>query len=504
MHLPSIDRLRELDDDQLEALRGGLLEAGYTPEVLGLAESVPAVFLDPLRLPVVQDVLRQDGSPGAQLARLLTYHDLCTRTELESSVGSDLLGLMLQSGLIEETAGPPPSIRSRFQLVPVADLYFVSDPMEAGGEAVMGPGQTTFPLMRFAAGLSGSTVLDIGCGAGAIALSAARRGARAIGVDINPRAVELARWNSRFNRCAAEFRCGDLTAPVRGERFDLVLAQPPFVMKPDATPAVTYLHGGSHGDELAMRLIGELPGVLAAGGAAAILLDTAQRSGGTFVQKVREGLGAAPVDLAALLTEGVPSVVQAMAYASLEDPSLGSHYAEAAIRYRRPLADLEITGFHHALLFVRAPSAPASGGRYSIQLQVRSLGAVEPVHVRSLFDALDLAARPDDELVAAAVSLAEETRWIEERPGPSPAVEPVCRVRLAPSSPFLEMEVPAAAFALFEILGEVPTVGEAVSRYARLCECDESEVRDQVIGFVRQGLTRGALRPRVVPGQGPR
>jgi release factor glutamine methyltransferase len=71
-------------------------------------------------------------------------------------------------------------------------------------------------------------VLDVGCGAGTLALVAASRGARrAVGVDLSERAIELARFNARLNGVAAEFRAGDLLAPVRGEAFDLVVSQPP-------------------------------------------------------------------------------------------------------------------------------------------------------------------------------------------------------------------------------------------------------------------------------------
>lgn len=503
MALPPIDRLLEFDQGQLDALQSGLRQAGYSSEVLKRAESLAVALLDPLRLPLVRDALVREGSPGAGLARLFTYHDAITRAELEGALGTGLAELLLAGGILAEAEGQPDAVRSLFQLVPLGEFYFLSDPMESGGEAVMGPGQTTVPLIRFASDLPGASVLDVGCGAGAIAIAAARRGARALGVDINPRAIELARWNARLNHCDAEFREGDLTAPARGERFDLVLAQPPFVMQPDAVPRVTYLHGGRYGDELAMRLVTELPGVLKPGGAATVLLDTAQRPGPAFVQRVREMLREAPVDLVALLTDGVPSAVQAVAYATLDDPTVGPTYRESVVRYARHLAALEIPGFHHALLFVRAPFDPAKAGRYSIQLQVRSLTAVEPSHVRELFHALDLASLPDEDLLAAAVALTDGTRWTEERSSPSVTIEPACQVHLPTGSPLSAVDVPSAAFALFEILADSASVGEAIGRYAALCECETEEVRSDVLGFVREGLTRGVVRPRVpgAPGE---
>lgn len=72
--------------------------------------------------------------------------------------------------------------------------------------------------------------LDLGCGTGVGAVFAASRGARAIAVDINPQAVRCARMNARLNHFEdrIEARLGDLFEPVRAERFDLILFNPPF------------------------------------------------------------------------------------------------------------------------------------------------------------------------------------------------------------------------------------------------------------------------------------
>ncbi len=73
-------------------------------------------------------------------------------------------------------------------------------------------------------------VLDLGTGSGVGAVFAARRGFRVVAVDINPQAVRCARMNALMHRLEGtiEVRQGDLFAPVAGERFDLVLFNPPF------------------------------------------------------------------------------------------------------------------------------------------------------------------------------------------------------------------------------------------------------------------------------------
>ena len=80
-------------------------------------------------------------------------------------------------------------------------------------------------------------VLDVGTGGGALALAAAAEGAASVtAVDLSRRSVTTARLNSLLQHAHLDVRRGDLFAPVAGERFDLVLANPPYV--PAATDAL--------------------------------------------------------------------------------------------------------------------------------------------------------------------------------------------------------------------------------------------------------------------------
>ncbi|MFF3001030.1 HemK2/MTQ2 family protein methyltransferase [Streptomyces sp. NPDC057950] len=81
--------------------------------------------------------------------------------------------------------------------------------------------------LRFAA-----EVLDIGTGTGAVALCAARRGARVTAVDVSWRAVITARMNATHQRVPLHILHGDFAARTRGRRYDIVLANPPYVPSP--------------------------------------------------------------------------------------------------------------------------------------------------------------------------------------------------------------------------------------------------------------------------------
>jgi release factor glutamine methyltransferase len=73
-------------------------------------------------------------------------------------------------------------------------------------------------------------VLDMGTGSGVCAVFAAKHARRVVAVDINAAAVRCARINALLNGAegTVDVRHGDLFEPVAGERFDLILFNPPF------------------------------------------------------------------------------------------------------------------------------------------------------------------------------------------------------------------------------------------------------------------------------------
>jgi release factor glutamine methyltransferase len=79
-------------------------------------------------------------------------------------------------------------------------------------------------------------VLDLGAGSGAVSLAIARERPRAqvIGVDISLAALELARGNARLQKIDnVEFRESDWFDAVRGEKFNIVVGNPPYVAEDD-------------------------------------------------------------------------------------------------------------------------------------------------------------------------------------------------------------------------------------------------------------------------------
>ncbi|MER2040459.1 peptide chain release factor N(5)-glutamine methyltransferase [Desemzia incerta] len=74
-------------------------------------------------------------------------------------------------------------------------------------------------------------VLDIGTGTGAIAIVAKKQRPNddVTGTDLSPKALAVAKENAEANGVAVRFLEGDLTAPVKDEKFDVILSNPPYI-----------------------------------------------------------------------------------------------------------------------------------------------------------------------------------------------------------------------------------------------------------------------------------
>jgi release factor glutamine methyltransferase len=118
----------------------------------------------------------------------------------------------------------------------------------------------------------GDQVLDVCTGSGVVAVSAALEGARrVVAVDVSWRAVLTAQLNGLLNGVVVEGRRGDLLRPVAGERFDLIVSNPPYLPQGnDPEPArgqARAWEGGRDGRLFLDRLIVAAPGHLQPGGA---------------------------------------------------------------------------------------------------------------------------------------------------------------------------------------------------------------------------------------------
>jgi release factor glutamine methyltransferase len=101
--------------------------------------------------------------------------------------------------------------------------------------AVLIPRPETELLVERALELRPESVLDLGTGSGAVALALKRHlpSARVVAVERSAAALAVAQRNAVKLGLEVEFRHGLWFAPVAGERFDLVVSNPPYVAEGD-------------------------------------------------------------------------------------------------------------------------------------------------------------------------------------------------------------------------------------------------------------------------------
>lgn len=101
--------------------------------------------------------------------------------------------------------------------------------------AVLIPRPETELLVDLALQREFSSVVDLGTGSGAIALALKRHrpGARVVAVEASAAALAVARRNAARHDLDIDFRHGRWFEPLAGERFDLIVANPPYVAEHD-------------------------------------------------------------------------------------------------------------------------------------------------------------------------------------------------------------------------------------------------------------------------------
>lgn len=220
------------------------------------------------------------GIDAARLeAQVLLAHALgCTRVQLYTGFDRPLDEdeLARARGLIKRRlAGEPVAY-----LVGTQEFWSLSFAVD---ERVLVPRHDTETVIQVVLDQVGERqapwrVLDVCTGSGVLAVTLARElaAARVVATELSPAAAEVARANAARLGVAdrVEVREGDLLAPVAGEVFDVVVANPPYI----ATAVIATLDrevqreprqaldGGVDGLDLLRRLVAAAPDHVAPGG----------------------------------------------------------------------------------------------------------------------------------------------------------------------------------------------------------------------------------------------
>lgn len=185
--------------------------------------------------------------------RRLIFIELFLRRQSVSATSFDGVDLssLRNAKLIMVTNGKISPIRRVF---PVAGRFIVSDyftPRHPDNVLPVAEDESIY-LARSLDIREGDEVLDVFTGSGIYPIFAAAKAKRATGIDINPKAVNYSKFNAILNGVEhkTEFLLGNMFAPVARRSFDLITANPPYVVVPPIRTRTDALHAESPGDGL--------------------------------------------------------------------------------------------------------------------------------------------------------------------------------------------------------------------------------------------------------------
>ena len=497
---PSVDAMTTAD------LRPQLLGANYiTDDVLerigdagqrglGRNSTVPADValagsMDPLACLIRLFILQQDV-PGASAAQVI---------DVDAAV---------DAGWVERRQD---DVRALVDIRPYgspddgASGFLVSD-LTPGMDQVTTPTRPDYVLGASPASLTLAEItmrrpvdraLDLGTGGGVQSLHLVRHASTVVGTDLNPRAVDLAHVSAGLSGVEIDLREGSLFEPVAGERFDLIVSNPPYVMSPPEGQRLTYREGELVADGLVEAIVRQGPKYLTDGGSLQLLTNWAILDGVAWQDRLRGWVEGTGLDCWVIERERLD------AYSYIEmwltDAGLaGSPQWEPA--YRRWLDYFQGLGISEVgmgwLLLTAA-------GRTEPHLRFESWPHAVAQPVGDVFvrnrAAIDAATLPLNELLASRPLLADVVQETIGQPGAEDPTHVVLRQR---SGLLRAIRVGTADGAVLGALDGELTLGQVIAAVASVLGVDPTSMAAEVIPVVRDALRDQLLLPERVVDHG--
>ncbi|MFT4122454.1 MAG: methyltransferase [Microbacteriaceae bacterium] len=500
-----------MHQELVAALAADLHAAGYTVEALDAdwgADAAAALFRGQ-RLPAERALAGRDDA-RAVLARLFV---LGARAPADAAAralprlglaGARRLGILHRAG---------DGVEALVDLRPYAfsddegegSWWIASDLGElATGRAVaedhvLGVGGATATLTALVVARRVRRALDLGTGCGIQALHLIRHAETVVATDISARALDFAALNAALNGLEPgagrlELRRGDLFEPVAGERFDLIVSNPPFVITPraDGVPLYDYRDGGAVGDGLIERLVRSVGEHLEPGGVAQLLGNWEYRDGRDGLDRVRGWLAGTGLDAWVVERETQDAALYAETWIRDGGTRPGSDRFEEL--YAAWLDDFAARGVRRVglgHLTLRRPVAPREPVQRLERLDAPLVGGPGG-RIEAFLTAVEsLAGLDDADLAGLRLEVAPD---VTERRHLWPGDEHPAAIELVQGGG-LAREVPvgtALAAVVGACDGELP-LGLIVDAVAGLLEADARALRAELLPELRRLVIDGLL-----------
>ena len=201
---------------------------------------------------------RLPSTPLADLIRLFHLRQAVDEHRLRAILGADVVSFLRRQNLLVPRGA---ALASRVDLFELEGLFIATDHRfsvldedRITEEPVMYLGMDSTGLVHVTPQDPAGRTLDLCCGSGVQGLLASRWCGQVVGVDLNPRAIRFSVFNALLNGIEnIRFVCSDLYTQVDGERFDVILANPPFVPSPVA--GCHFRDGGRDGESVLRPIV---------------------------------------------------------------------------------------------------------------------------------------------------------------------------------------------------------------------------------------------------------
>ena len=473
-----------------------LTEAGYS--LAGIREHGvdPGLGVRHGDVPVLRRALRAD-EPLATLVRLFLFGDAVAIVDVDRALGAGA-ALLEAAGLVEQRGIQFAPLVS---ITPWRDLLVVHDADPAGElwrSHVSGPTPAAETLASLVIGARVERALDMGTGAGLLAVAAARHAGHVVATDVNPVALEYTRMTALLSDAAnIETREGDLFDPVRDERFGLIVSNPPFVISPQDD--LVFRHSPMARDELARTVVRDAAQHLEDGGYGVVMANWIQPPGDAWLDVPAAWLDGTGCDAIVLLF----AIEEPLGYAvrwNMRQQQLAPEAFPATIDawldyYRNENIDAIASGV--VVLRRRATDQASPARIHGLELTAETRGSASE-HLLAVFDGLDyLAADPSVEELLATRFVIPATHRLDQSlhsQGPNYIVD-ATTLWLADGLGIRVAVDPELVPILLRLDGSQP-LGEAAAEVAELTGTEPGALAERSVAFVRGLLERGMAAVR--------
>lgn len=498
--------MRELTDLP-HRLREALVAAGFTYD--NVADLLGPLAHQALSRNETVPGLRRTtgGSPLETLVRLFLLQVPVPVAAAEAALPR-LVDRLAAEGLLEQSVG---EVAARMDVRPYAaddtHLWVVSDltpgldgaPQRVGADYVLGVSAASTSLAQLTIRHDVGRSLDLGTGCGVQALHLAAHSREVVATDVNARALWVTRFNAALNDVAdvIDVRDGSFFEPVRGETFDLIATNPPFVISPATGERLVYRDSGLPGDRVVEDIVRAAPALLADGGWCQVLANWVIAEGTPWDERLAGWLDPS-VDALVVQRE----ILDPAAYVELwlkdggHHPATGPRLAGSAARddyvhrYDTWLSwmqeqGVEGIGFGWINLHKSATAGPRSPRRELLDWPYDVEQPIAPA-IAAWGSAVRTEVGLDDRLVAPA-DLVQETQ------GAPGAEDPATVVLRQQRGLRRARQVDTVEAALVGACDGELSVGRLLDAISRLLERDPDQTRATYLPVVRELVDEGFL-----------